>query len=373
MHQVHDYLREWMESLGMQVSIDAIGNIRGLRPAPDGANSRRLLIGSHLDTVPNAGAFDGILGVVIGTALIERLGGKALPFAIEVIGFSEEEGVRFGVPFLGSRALVGRLDDALLQTTDKDGITVTDAIRHFGLNAAEIGNALAHPCAFAYLEFHIEQGPVLEHLDEPLGVVTSIVGLSRYTVCFIGRAAHAGTTPMHLRRDALAAAAEWISSVEAEVNSTAGLVATAGAIHSEPQAANVISGFVRMSLDVRHASDESRNKAAARFLERGAEIAQRRKLEFRAELQLDQPTVPMDAALVSAAQRAVLKTGCKAPLMTSGAGHDAMIVAQKLPAAMIFLRSPGGVSHHPDENVLPEDVELALTAGMNLISELATG
>jgi allantoate deiminase len=372
MRDVHRLLDDWMQSLGMDVTVDAIGNLRGVYPGSAQNSERRLLIGSHLDTVPNAGAFDGVLGVVLAIALVEVLDGVRLPFAIEIIGFSEEEGVRFGIPFLGNRALVGRVDDALLQTSDKDGISVAEAIRRFGLDPCEMRNALAHPGAFAYLEFHIEQGPLLEHLRQPLGVVQAIAGQSRYAIAFAGANNHAGTTPMHLRRDALAGAAEWVSAVESTANSTAGLVATVAAMQSEPRAGNVIPGLVTASLDIRHASDEIRKTTAATLLSRGAEIAARRNLQFRAESRLDQPAAVMDAALISAAQRAAQRAGCDAPLMTSGAGHDAMILAEKIPSVMLFLRSPGGISHHPDESVLGGDVELALSAGVHFVTGLAT-
>ena len=341
----------------MDVSIDAIGNLRGIY-AGAGWSERRLLIGSHLDTVPNAGAFDGVLGVVLGIALIQTLEGERLPFDIEVIGFSEEEGVRFGVPFLGSRAVVGRLDNDLH--------LVADAIREFDLDPARIGEAQLNPAAFAYLEFHIEQGPVLEHMNQPLAVVEAIAGQSRYRVNFTGSANHAGTTPMHLRRDALAGAAEWITAVEAEATRIDGLVATVGAIQSQPRAGNVIPGEVNASLDVRHASDETRRAAVQRILTSGADVAKHRGLQFRADMRIDQPAVRMHPGLIVTAQKA-----CHGPLITSGAGHDAMIMAEKVPSVMIFLRSPGGVSHHPHESVLPDDVDLALSAGLHFLKELA--
>jgi allantoate deiminase len=329
-------------------------------------------MGSHLDTVPNAGAFDGVLGVVLAIALIEALDGTRWPFDIEIIGFSEEEGVRFGIPFLGSRGLLGRVDDALLRAVDKDGVSVATALREFGLDPAQVGNVLLSPGAFAYLEFHIEQGPLLDHLKQPLGIVKAIAGQARYAVTFSGAANHAGTTPMHLRRDALAGAAEWISTVERMAQSVAGLVATVGAIQSEPRAGNVVPGLVTASLDVRHALDEIRHSATEKLLDHAAAIAKRRNLCFNADLRLDQPAVPMNAALVRALQHAALKTGCDAPLMTSGAGHDAIILAGRIPSVMMFLRSPGGISHHPDESVLVEDVQLALSAGLHFLTELAT-
>ena len=362
MHALHAQLSDWMKRAGMSVSVDHAGNLRGFYAARK-RSAPRLYIGSHLDTVPNAGAFDGILGVVLGVALVERLEGSRLPFAIEVIGFSEEEGVRFGVPFIGSRALIGEIDDELLAT-------IAPAITAFGLDPTRIGEARCDENAVGYLEFHIEQGPVLESLNLPLGVVNAIAGQSRLDVSFEGGANHAGTTPMHLRRDALAGAAEWVGSVEREASSQAGAVATVGRLNISPGATNVIPGSVTASSDVRHADDRVRHELVARLLQCGDRIAGRRCLQFASQLRLDQPAAAMDSGLTEMLERAVANAGHKVHRMTSGAGHDAMIVARRMPAAMLFVRSPGGVSHHPDETVLGEDVEAALDAGMQFLKQL---
>src|SRR6266581_4348867 len=213
MRDCHREVSSWMKALGMTVSVDAVGNLRGVY-AGTSPEAPRIMLGSHLDTVPNAGAYDGVLGVVLAVALIESLNGRRLPFGIEVAGFSEEEGVRFGVPFIGSRALVGRLDFELLSRKDESGVSVRKAIENFELNPDEIPEASLRDDVLGYVEFHIEQGPVLENRGCPLGVVEAIVGQDRLEFTFYGRANHAGTTPMHLRRDALAAAAEWILDVE---------------------------------------------------------------------------------------------------------------------------------------------------------------
>ncbi len=371
MQDVHRYLGARMRELNMTVTVDAIGNLRGLYPAHRNADPPRLLIGSHLDTVPNGGAYDGALGVVLGMALVESLGGERLPFAIEVAGFSEEEGVRFAVPFLGSKALVQRVDAELLRLTDRNSVSVADAIRDFGLNPENLPSASLDPHTFAYLEFHIEQGPVLYHLNQPLGIVDTIAGQSRYSVTFTGEANHAGTTPMNLRRDALAGAAEWISAVEAIAQSTSGLVATVSTIESDARAGNVIAGRVAASLDVRHALDEIRRNAVQHIVERGLEIARARGLQVDIQPRLTQAAVPMDPALIAAIERATLAAGYEAPRMVSGAGHDAMILAEKVPSAMIFLPSPEGVSHHPDEIVREQDVDAALAVGRRLLTDLA--
>jgi allantoate deiminase len=357
-----------MEPLGMAVRIDAAGNLRAIYPGQD--DSRRLVIGSHLDTVPDAGAYDGVLGVVLAIALIESLEGRRVAFEIEVVGFSEEEGVRFGFPFIGSRALNGTLDEELLAARDPKGTSVQDAIRHFGLDPARIADAILPSSAFAYLEFHIEQGPVLDHAGQPLGVVEAIAGQSRATLEFRGIAGHAGTTPMPLRRDALAGAAEWISAVEQHAAGDSGLVATVGKLEVNPGAGNVIPGTVIASLDVRHASDEVRRSAVAHYLSAAARIAQRRDLTIESRIKLDRASVAMHPGLVSLAARSLEQSGYSAPRLVSGAGHDAMVLAGSLPAAMIFLRSPGGVSHHPSESVYPEDIAAALHAGLHLLSQL---
>ena len=353
----------------MGVRVDAVGNLRG---AYEGTlqNAPRLIIGSHLDTVPNAGAYDGVLGVVIGIALIEALAGRRLPFPIEVVGFSEEEGVRFGFPFIGSRAFTGSLGADLLGRKDKEGVTVENAIREFGLNPALIADVQAQDPAVAYLEFHIEQGPVLETLALPLGVVEAIAGQSRAGVLFQGKANHAGTTPMHLRHDALAGAAEWVTAVEQEALSNTGLVATVGTMDIKPGAGNVIAGEARATLDVRHPNDRVRLKALERIFARAQEIGTRRGLTVKCEIRLNEKAVAMDTQLVRAAANAVAACGVTPHGMVSGAGHDAMIVSENIPSVMIFLRSPKGISHHPDETVQLEDVEVALRAGLHFIDEL---
>jgi len=359
MRGVHAQVRQWMEAAGMSVRVDAAGNIRGVYA---GQTSARLLIGSHLDTVPHAGAFDGILGVILGITLVESLGGRRLPFQIEVIGFSEEEGVKFGVPFIGSRAVIGDLDPALIER-------ISPAIADFGLDPAQLAEARLDSDALGYLEFHIEQGPVLENLDCAVAVVEAIAGQSRFEIAFRGDANHAAT-PMLSRRDALAAAAEWISAVEREALAAEGLLATVGSIEVEPGAANVIAGVARASLDVRHGDDAIRAAAAGRLLGCAQTIAARRGVTVASKRHLDRPAVRMDAALVSPLERAVARAGHPVHRMTSGAGHDAMILAPIVPAAMLFVRSPGGVSHHPAETVLPEDVTAALQAGMSFLEEL---
>ena len=365
MEDCHRLIRSWMEAAGMHVSVDRVGNLRGYyAAAEEGSSTPRFILASHLDTVPNAGKYDGILGVILGLALVEALHGQRLKFGIEVIGLSDEEGVRYGLPFIGSRALAGTLGPGHLARKDANGIRMASALGAYSEAHPEAEEAALDPRTRGYLEFHIEQGPVLEEEKLELGVVEAIAGQSRATVIFRGHTGHAGTTPMTLRRDALVAAAEWLIAVEATALAMAGLVATTGQIACMPGAANVIPGFARCSLDVRHASDEVRRAALESILASAEAIAAPRQIIVEHVVEYDQATVALDPNLTAIADNALLAAGVRSMRMVSGAGHDAMILAPRVPATMIFLRSPGGLSHHPDESVLAEDVAAALRAGL---------
>jgi allantoate deiminase len=370
MHDCHREISSWMNDLGMTVSVDAVGNLRGFYPGTS-LGTPRILMGSHLDTVPNAGAYDGILGVVLAVGLVESLDGLRLPFGIEVAGFSEEEGVRFGVPFTGSRALVGRVDEELLCRKDEQGIPVRKAIQDFGLNPNEISKAALSDDVLGYIEFHIEQGPVLENLGRPLGVVEAIVGQNRLEFTFSGQANHAGTTPMNLRHDALSAGAEWILAVENLAQRTPGMVATVGFVEAKPGATNVIAGEMRATLDIRHPSDRARTEALDELIRQAESIAARRGVTVKWRILLAQQAVAMDPFLAEQIEHAIRKAGCEPHRMASGAGHDAMILAEKIPAGMIFLRTPGGISHDPAESVRLDDVAKALDCGQHLLTQLA--
>lgn len=355
-------VRDWMLAAGMKVQTDAVGNLHGHYQGAC-ADAPNLVIASHLDSVPNAGKYDGILGVLLGIALVEGLSGTRLPFSIEVIGFSDEEGVRYGVPFIGSRSIVGTLDASCLNLIDVNGISLDAALRGFAETHPETVPAALDPRTTAYLEFHIEQGPVLDKANLPLAIVEAIAGQSRATLTFQGRAAHAGTTPMTMRQDALLASAEWLMAVEAAASETPGLVATTGRIHCAPGAANTIPGVVSCSLDVRSSSDASRSHSLGLMLNTAKEIGKRRRVKVSFAIESDQPTVPLHPSLTRFAEHTLSKADVPATRMTSGAGHDAMIVAPHCPATMIFVRSPGGISHHPDESVLMHDISTALRAG----------
>jgi allantoate deiminase len=350
----------WMADAGMAVRVDAAGNLVGRLPGSD-PDAGTLLLGSHLDTVRDAGAFDGPLGVLAAVAAVARLRAEdvGLPFAVDVLGFSDEEGLRFGTAYLGSRAVAGTLDPATLDVTDADGVTVRQALGAFGAEptaAARRGERL-----LGYVELHIEQGPVLEQRDAPVGVVTAIAGATRAEMRFTGRAGHAGTVPMELRRDAACALAELVLAVEAAARAEPGLVATVGRLEALPGTPNVVPGEATGSLDVRHADDRVRGAAIARIRRAADEIAAARGVEVAWEERLSTDAVAMDARLSDLLAGAVEELGLgAAPRLPSGAGHDSVALASLTPVAMVFVRCLGGVSHHPDESVDVADVAVAL-------------
>jgi allantoate deiminase len=368
MERVHSDLKIWMKAAGMQVRVDGLGNIVGRREGTvPGAPA--LLIGSHLDTVPDAGRYDGVLGVMLGLKVAELTRDARPPIAIEVVGFSEEEGVRFRTPYIGSKAFVGRLEPEAPDLCGADGRSVREAARAFGCSG-EPGPF--DPSAYlGYLEAHIEQGPVLESLGLPLGVVTGIAGQSRVSVTITGRAAHAGATPMHLRRDALVAAAQFVGEVNDVASLVPGLVATVGRMEVSPGASNVVPGIVHLSVDVRHEQDEVRRGVMTGLIERGRAIAAESACTFDFRVNGDYATVPMDAGMVETVAQACAAAGATPHRMTSGAGHDAAVLAGVMPACMLFLRSPGGIRHHPDAAVIREDVELAINVMREFVRRVA--
>jgi allantoate deiminase len=364
--EAHVLVTRWMQDAGLTVHADAAGNLIGRRET-NTPGAKTLAIGSHLDTVPNAGKYDGILGVLAGIALADLTRDAALPFALEIVAFSEEEGVRFSKPYIASHAYAGTLDPAWLHLTDKSGTTVEQAIQNFGLNPAPLKTLKPRTDLLAYLELHIEQGPVLHSLNLPIGIVSAIAGQTRMTWEILGVAGHAGTTPMSIRSDALAAAAEFILAVEKAPQQFPSLVATVGRIDATPNASNVIAGNVHLSLDVRHAEDALRTKAVNHLLTQANEIATRRRIRIRPTTRSDFPAVPMSKPLIAALQRAAVPH--QPHLLVSGAGHDASVLAAIAPSAMLFIRSPGGVSHHPEESLIPADIPLALQILRTLLTQ----
>ncbi|MDE1162905.1 MAG: allantoate amidohydrolase [Acidobacteriaceae bacterium] len=366
----HTLLSWWMREAGLEARVDDIGNVRAVR-AGESTDAPTLVLYSHIDTVPNAGAFDGPLGVILALEAVAAVGGTALPFAIELVAFSEEEGVRFAFPFLSSRAATGQLAAEHLARTDKDGVSVSEALLAFGLDPAQIAESAPFAAnAFAALEVHIEQGPVLEAENASLAVVEAIVGQSRLQLTFEGAANHAGTTPMALRHDALVAAAKFIVEVETYASNYKQLVATVGHVEALPGAMNVVPGTVHCTLDVRHPKDDSRHAAVAHLLTKAQAAGELHGVKVNATLLSEQRAVPMDAALTQKLHNAAERSGHDALQLFSGAGHDSMIVATKLPTTMLFVRSPGGVSHNPAEDVRQEDVAAALETVVNFLMHL---
>ena len=367
-----DTIAHWMRDAGMDVRVDAVGNLRGRLEGSDRVASA-LLLGSHLDSVRDAGRYDGPLGILVAIEAVARLRARQqpLPFPIEVLAFADEEGLRFKTTYLGSCALAGAFNPAFLELTDADGVTLREAMVGFGDPHAPADAALRSNEAFAYVEAHIEQGPYLESVGVPVGVVTAISGQSRILASFKGVAGHAGTVAMDLRRDPLPAAAEIVLSAENLARQTPGLLATVGTIEATPGASNVIPGQVRFSLDVRHPDDAVRNDAVRGLERRAREIASIRELGVEWRVAREHPAVPCDATLTSRLADAVAATGLRVERLPSGAGHDAVMISEAVPVAMLFIRCAGGVSHQPAESVMANDVAVAIDVLDRFVSALA--
>ena len=373
MRRANALVASWMRAAGMKVREDAIGNLIGHYPGAT-RHSKTLLFGSHLDTVRNAGKFDGPLGVILAIACVEHLRRNQirLPFAIEVCGFADEEGVRYQSACLGSRAVAGLLTQADLRRKDARGISMADAIRRFGGQPARLKQVRFDASRLlGYVEAHIEQGPVLENENAAVGIVTAIAGQSRFQFTFTGRAGHAGTIPMRLRRDALCAAAEFILTVEGYAARKAGLVATVGQIRAEPNASNVIPGTVTLTLDVRHQTDSARRSAGAQFQRLTRQITASRRVRVSSQFVQQTPSVACSRKLSGLLERAAKLHQPQIIRLPSGAGHDAAILAGITPAAMLFIRCKGGISHHPDESASRQDVQLAFLVLNDFVRLLA--
>ena len=362
---------EWMQAAGMRTWQDAVGNICGRYEAAE-PGAAALLLGSHLDTVRNAGRYDGMLGVLSAIETVQWLHDRRqrLPLAVEIVGFADEEGTRFGITLLGSRGLTGSWPESWITHPDGNGITVAAAMQDVGLDAAQVSLAARHVSEIAaYLELHIEQGPCLEEADLALGVVTAINGARRLNCHFSGEAGHAGTVPMLLRKDALAAAAEWMLFIEQATQ--APLVATTGTLSCQPGAVNVIPGEVQLSLDIRGPQDEPLERHLSRLLTQAQAIALRRGVSFSASEYYRIAATPCDKQLQQALGAAVETVqGCTLAL-PSGAGHDAIAIAERWPVGMLFVRNHRGISHHPAESVKTDDVALGVQAYLQAVTALA--
>ena len=353
----------WMRDAGLSVRRDALGTVIGrLDGATPGLPA--LVLASHIDTVRNAGRYDGPLGVLAAIAAVGAMTERpdaARPFAIEVMAFGDEENVRFPSRLLSSRALTGAVAPSELNARDAEDISVADALPLIGGDATGLKSAERQPHdIIAYIELHIEQGPVLEARQTALGVVTSISGATRMRFKVTGEAGHAGTVPMALRRDALAASAEMVLATEALARTTPELVATVGQISAEPGAVNVVPGAAKFSLDLRHPDDATRQSAVAQLTAGFAQIAKRRNVSLTSETTYDEPAATADPRVMALLASSLERLQQPVVRLASGAGHDAMAIAKRWPMGMLFLRCKGGISHNPAEAITTADADLAV-------------
>ena len=413
MHKVNETVTQWMRNAGMSVTRDTIGNLigryeahspnaaglhhspnaagflhspnaAGLHHSPNAAGflhspnapAKTLLLGSHLDTVRDAGKYDGPLGVMIALACVERLNARneRLPFAIEVLGFADEEGLRYHSTYLGSKAMTGTFDLKTLHLTDDDGISMKQAIQSFGGNPDPmlLRTARWHRDELlGYCEVHIEQGPILEARNLPVGIVSAIACQKRVTIQFVGEAGHAGTVPMSLRRDALCAAAEFMLAVETLSHTVPGLVTTVGQVNVQPGASNVIPGQVTLSLDIRHQDNEICDKAYFQLKEQAHQICLKRNVSVDWHLLQEYSAVPCSVPITNMLAQAIEEQGYSPLSLVSGAGHDAAVLSTLTNMGMLFVRCKGGVSHHPAEAVTAEDVAVAIAVVERFLALLA--
>jgi len=363
----------WMREAGLNVREDTVGNLIGRLESPS-PRAKTLLLGSHLDTVRDAGKFDGPVGVVLPIVALAELRRRkvVLPFHVEVLGFSEEEGVRFASAYLGSKGYTGQLRASDLKPRDSEGLSVADALTKFNRSRFSLPrSAQRQSNLLGYFEVHIEQGPVLEAERLAVGVVAGIAGQTRGRLTFRGKAGHAGTTPMALRRDALAAAAELVLLVETLARRAPPLVATVGTLAVSPGAPNVIPGEVTLSLDVRHPRDPVRRAAVQSLLAAARTIARRRRLSVAWEKTQENGAVACSDRLSAFLSESVRVVQRRSLELVSGAGHDAVVMSTLTPVAMLFVRCRDGLSHHPDEYASPADLAVALQVVEDFIERLA--
>jgi allantoate deiminase len=371
-----DLVAEWMRAAGMAVSEDALGTVRGHWDGAHAGAAKRLLIGSHLDTVLDAGKYDGPLGVIAGILAVDHVvrSGKALGFGIDVLAFGDEEGSRFPATLATSAGCAGAFDTETLRLADRDGVTLAEALRRYGKDLDAIPAAAYRPQdVAAFVEVHIEQGPELEARNVPLGVVTGIVGQSRLRVAVIGEAGHAGTVPMTYRRDALAGAAELVSLVEQMARESAGaLVGTVGRMTIQPGAVNIIPGRVDFTVDLRAMDDDIRRDAVTRMQAQAWRMVEARGLQVEFEVFHEEAAAQCAPALRDALGAAIAALGYPRVDVPSGAGHDAQMMAKLCPAAMLFVRCKGGISHNPAEYTSPDDMGLAIAALIRFIENFGS-
>jgi allantoate deiminase len=370
-----EQVKVWMRAAGMTVRVDAVGTVVG-HYRGETAGAPALLLGSHIDTVRNAGHYDGTLGVLAALAAVESLhaAGKRLPFAIEVLAFGDEEGVRFAGTLTGSRTLAGRFDPKVLNEVDRDGITRRQALADFGCDVSKIAAEARDPKqVLGYIEVHIEQGPVLEIENRPVGVVTAISGASRGKVTVTGVGGHAGTVPMAQRRDAAVAAAEMMLAVERHAMTMPDLVATVGTFEIPNGVVNAVPGETKFTLDVRCPSDELRKRALVDLQKEFERIAAHRLVGVDLAWTYDAPSAVCDDRLIAALSGAVQRAGLDVRHLPSGAGHDGMAFKDKFPFAMLFVRCRAGVSHDPAEFAALDDIDVAADILSDCVEALALG
>ncbi|TYB83185.1 M20 family metallo-hydrolase [Maritimibacter fusiformis] len=359
-----DLLTGQMQAAGLAVHLDAAGTLIGRLEGPPGAPT--LILGSHQDSVREGGAFDGAMGVVLPILAVEALRdrGIALPFAVEVMAFADEEGVRFPTALIGPRALAGTFDPGVLDMADADGVPLRTAMTGFGLDPDALPGLTRDPASvLGYLEVHIEQGPVLERSGAALGVVTAICGIERHGVVLTGETGHAGTLPMALRRDALVGAAALVTEVDRLARDTPGLLGTVGTLALAPGAVNAVPREVRMTVELRAPDDAVREAAGAALTAFARQMAASGGLGLDMQRSYAQAATPCDPALSDRLAAAVsATTGKAAPSLPSGATHDASAMADLCPVAMLFVRCRDGLSHHPDEFAAPPDMAAAVSA-----------
>lgn len=356
-----DMIAQWMEQAGMHCRTDPAGNLIGRYEGLE-QGAPAVMMGSHQDTVRNGGRYDGMLGIVAPISAVGALheAGRRLEHAIEVVAFTDEEGVRFRTTLLGSKAITGSLEPEMLDARDRDGVSITEAMRAFGGEPDRIAAAAYRPeDLHAFVETHIEQGPQLQEADRPLGVVTAIAGGTRLEFTLRGRAGHAGTVPMHQRRDALCGAADAILAIERHCREDGELVGTVGHVQLNPGAINVIPGEVVFTADIRAPVDEQRRRAVAALQREVESVAGQRGLECHTRVLYEANGCECDPSLVSSLAAAVCAEGPPPLYLYSGAGHDAMEMAGIAPTAMLFVRCRDGISHHPDESITAADADVA--------------
>lgn len=375
MKRVNEVATRWLEEAGASVWEDMLGNIHGRiigsHPIPE--ERKTLFLGSHLDTVRDAGKYDGPMGFLLALAAIEELNARqiALPFDLNIVGFSDEEGLRFQTAYLGSSYVAGNFKAGTLDAVDRNGISVSQAIVNWGYDPELALNQMRTPRnPLAYLEAHIEQGPMLEGLDCATGIVSAIAAQKRVRIEWRGKSDHAGTAPMDWRRDALCGAAEWICVTEKIAKQTDRLRATVGQVHVVPGASNVIPGRVLVTLDIRHPNDEVLEECTDLLHAQAMEIAKTRRLSVSWDYMMQAPSVQMNQGLCKTLDDSVKKYQDAAPFLFSGAGHDAVAMSTAMPVGMLFVRCREGLSHNPAEYVAPEDMRVAASVFAETVRSL---